>query len=65
METPGFWIGIQGEVALAAVRGDKTTAQVASEFKMHANQAATLKRQLLKHVVGLGSRGIGWLLDSP
>lgn len=33
---------------MAAVRGDKTTVHLASEFKVQANQMAKWKRQLLE-----------------
>ena len=52
-----FGSAFKAKVALAAVRGDKTTAQLASEFKVHANQVATWKRQLLEQAAGLFEDG--------
>ncbi len=37
----------KAKVALAAVKGDKTTAQLASEFGVHASQITAWKKQLL------------------
>lgn len=37
------------KIALAAIRGDKTIAQLADEFKAHPNQIAEWKKQLLEH----------------
>ncbi len=34
-------------MALAAVRGDKTTAELAAKFGVHANQVSAWKKQLL------------------
>ena len=34
--------------ALAAVRGDKTTAELAAKFGVHGNQVSALKKQLLE-----------------
>jgi putative transposase len=34
-------------VALAACRGDKTTAQLAAEYEVHAGQVTAWKKQLL------------------
>ena len=37
----------KAKVALAAVKGDKTTAQLASEFGVHTSQITAWKKQLL------------------
>jgi transposase-like protein len=42
-----FGGAFKAKVALAAVRGDKTTAQLALEYEVHANQVAAWKQQLL------------------
>lgn len=42
-----FGGAFKAKVALAAIRGDKTTAQLAAEFKVHASQVVAWKRQLL------------------
>ena len=38
----------KAQVALAALREDKTMAQLCQEFDLHANQIAEWKRQLLE-----------------
>lgn len=37
------------KIALAAVKGDKTIAQLAEEFRVHPNQIRAWKQQLLEH----------------
>jgi putative transposase len=37
----------KSKVALAAVRGDKTTAELAAKFGVHGNQVSAWKKQLL------------------
>ena len=52
-----FGAAFKAKVALAAVRGDKTTAQLASEFSVHASQVTAWKKQLLEQAVGLFEDG--------
>jgi transposase len=40
--TPGF----KAKVALAAIRGDRTVAQLAEQFDVHPNQVTSWKAQL-------------------
>ena len=47
----------RAKVALAAVRGDKTTAQLASEFGVHTHQVSSWKKRLLEGVVELFADG--------
>ncbi len=48
-----FGSSFKAKVALAACRGDKTTAQLASEHGVHASQLTAWKKQLLEGVAGL------------
>ena len=47
--TPAF----KAKVALAAVRGDKTLAELAQQFDIHPNQITQWKAQLLDGAAGL------------
>jgi len=40
-------------VALAAVKGDKTLAELAQQFDVHSNQITTWRSQLLEGVAGV------------
>jgi transposase len=48
---------LKAKVALAAIRGDKTTAQLSSEFGVHATQVAAWKRRLLEGAPALFDDG--------
>ncbi len=52
-----FGAAFKVKVALAAIRGDKTTAQLASEFGVHASQVTAWKKQLLEQAASLFEDG--------
>ena len=47
----------KAKAALSACRGEKTTAQLAAEFGVHAGQIAAWKKQLLEGAAGLFEDG--------
>ena len=48
-----FGAAFKAKVAMAACRGDKTTAQLASEYEVHAGQVTAWKKQLLSGAASL------------
>ena len=53
--TPAF----KAKVALAAIKGDRTLAQLAEQFDVHANQITTWKEQLLEGAADVFGPGTG------
>ena len=45
-----FSAEFKGKVALEALRGNKTAAELASEFKVHVSQIAQWKKQALEQL---------------
>ena len=54
-----FGAAFKAKVALAAARGDKTTAQLASDFGVHTSQVTSWKKQLLAQAAELFEDGRG------
>ena len=51
--TPGF----KAKVALAAIKGDRTLADLAQLFDVHPNQITTWRAQLLEGAAGIFGSG--------
>ena len=49
----------KAKVAMEAIRGVKTLAQLGSEYKVHSNQISKWKRHLLENASTLFSTGSG------
>ena len=48
----------KAKVAMAALQGDKTLAELASEYDVHVNQIQTWRNQLKDNLVSLFDSGI-------
>ena len=47
----------KAKVALEALRGDKTTQEIAARHQVHPNQVSTWKRQAVEGMAGVFARG--------
>jgi transposase len=48
----------KAKVALEAIKGEKTIAQLAAHYDVHANQITSWKTQLLENAVGIFGAGV-------
>ena len=53
----------KAKVALAAVRGDRTLAELAERFELHPNQIQSWKKQLVETAEEAFTRGRGGALE--
>ena len=54
----------KAKVALQAIRGDKTLAELAQQHQVHATQISAWKQQLLEHAAELFGSGQSLAQDS-
>ena len=54
----------KAKVALQAIRGDKTLAELAQQHQVHATQIGAWKQQLLEHAAELFANGQSLAQDS-
>jgi len=55
----------KAKVALAAVKGDKTLAELAQQFDVHTNQITTWKNPLLDGAAGVFGQDNAGAADAP
>lgn len=49
----------KARIALEALKGEKTIAEISSEYKVHSSQIAKWKQQVLSGIKGMFSKGNG------
>ena len=60
-----FSKAFKAKVALAAIRGDRTVAQLSKDFKVHVNQVSSWKAKLLADAAELFEDGRGRRARDP
>lgn len=55
----------KAKVALAAVKGEKTLAELAQQYDVHPNQITAWKAQLIEGVAGVFAAGSGGVEAAP
>ena len=57
--------GFKAKVALAAIKGDKTLAELAEQFDVHPNQITDWKQQLHESAAGIFDGPVKTKTDAP
>ena len=57
MKRKRFTKDFKAKVAIAALKGNQTANEIASEYKVHVTQVNTWKKQLITHAGELFGRG--------
>jgi len=55
----------KAKVALAAIKGEKTLAELAQQYDVHPNQITTWKAQVMEGVAGLFGSGAAGIEAAP
>jgi transposase-like protein len=63
--TPTHTPGFKAKVALAAIKGEKTLAELARQYDVHPNQITSWKVQLLEGAAGVFGSGPSGIEAAP